>query len=171
MDQIVYLEIENDVRPDIVSAIEHPHHLLYHVVLEDGYGNMFFTDVETGEWIEEDLGKTTLAGALGEKLQQLHGFSTNNRPLKRLSWCRASIADMVVNFGFYSYVENNLTIFEVYGVNHKFLCNLVKNKKGRWVMYGSYRQTIEHQYTNQLHIIASMLDGMGNADNARHLRH
>ena len=159
MECIVYLEIENDVSPVRVTAIEHPHHLLYHVVFEDGYQNMFFTDVQTGEWIEEDLGKTTLAADLGEKLLQLQGASQKRPPFKRLFWCRASIADMVVNFGYYSYSENTRTIFELYGVNHKFLCNLVKSKKGRWVMYGNCREIMEYQYTNQLHVIISLLDG------------
>ena len=166
MERIVYLEIENDICPVRVSAVEHPHHQLCHVVFEDGYENMFFTDVQTGEWIEEDLGKTMLAAALGEKLLQLHGASGTCRPLKRLSWCRASIADMVVNFGCYSYTRNSHTVFEIYGVNHKFLCNLVRNKKGRWVMYGNYRDTMEYQYTNQLHVIISLLQGMADADNA-----
>ncbi len=167
MECIVYVEIENDIRPVRVTAIEHPHHRLYHVVFEDGYENMFFTDVQTGEWIEEDLGKTMLAAALGEKLLQLQDASINCPPTRRLYWCRASIADMVVNFGFYSYTENTKTIFEVYGVNHKFLCNLVKSqKKGRWIMYGNHRQKMEYQYTNQLHVIISLLEGMADADNA-----
>jgi hypothetical protein len=166
MECIVYLEMENDVSPVRVTAVEHLHHRLYQVVFEDGYQNMFFTDVQTGEWIEEDLGKTTLAAALGEKLLQLQEGSVSSPAIKRLSWCRASIADMVVNFGYYSYAENSRTIFEVYGVNHKFLCNLVKSKKGRWVMFGNYREIKEYQYTNQLHVIISLLEGMADADNA-----
>ena len=166
MECIVYLEIENDVRPARVAAVDHPHHQLYHVVFEDGYENIFFTDVQTGEWIEEDLGKTALAAALGEKLLQLQDISVTGPALKRLSWCRASIADMVVNFGFFSYRENARTIFEVYSVNHKFLCNLVKNNNGRWMMYGNHRATMEYQYTNQLHVIVSLLEGMADADNA-----
>lgn len=165
MDCIVYLEIENNSCPVRVAAIEHPHHRLYHVVFEDGYENMFFTDVQTGEWIEEDLGKTTLAAALGEKLLPLQQDAMARSPMKRLYWCRASIADMMVNFGFYSYTENTRTIFEVYGVNHKFLCNLVKNSRGSWIMYGNCRKTMEFQYTNQLHVIVSLLEGMADADN------
>lgn len=166
MGSIVYLEIENHISPAKVTAIEHPHHLLYHVAFDDGYENMFFTDVQSGEWIEEDLGKTNLAAAVGEKLQALQEASGARPPVRRLYWCRASIADLVVNFGFYSYTENTRTIFEVYGVNHKFLCNLAKNSNGKWIMYGSCREKMEYQYTNQLHVIVSLLEGMADADNA-----
>lgn len=165
MECIVYLQIENDIRPARVTAIEHPHHLLYHVVFDDGYENLFFTDVETGEWVEEDLGKTSLAAALGTELLPLQHFSSAMPPLKRLTWCRASIAAMVINFGFHSYQENTKTIFEVYSSNQKFLCNLVKGSSGRWVMYGSCRQQMEYQYTNQLHVIVSLLEGMADGNN------
>jgi hypothetical protein len=158
MDRIVYLTIENDIRSARVTAVEHPHHQLYHVLFEDGYENMFFTDAETGNWIEEDLGETTLAEAVGAKLGQLPGVAA--KTFKPLSWCRATIAGLVVNFAFYSYRQNESTVFEVYSGNRKFLCNLVKNKKGSWIMYGSYREGMEHQYTNQLHVIISLFEGM-----------
>ena len=158
MEHVVYLTIENDVCSATATVIEHPHHYLYHVVFEDGYENMFFTSVETGVWIEEDLGETDLAAAVGSKLMQV--LEPESRPLKPLSWCRATIADMAINFGFYTYVENTHTVFEVYTDNQKFLCNLVKNNKGCWVMYGSRRRELEYQYTNQLHVIISLFEGM-----------
>ena len=166
MEHIVYLQVENDIRSARVTSVEHAHHRLYHVVFEDGYENMFFTDVETGEWIEEDLGKTALAVNFGAKLLQLHGAAIPRRPNKPLLWCRTVIAGMTVNFGFRNYMENTHTIFEVYSGNHKFLCNLVKNKKDRWMMYGTYRAAMEYQYNNQLHVIISLLEGMADSNTA-----
>ena len=158
MQHILYVKIENDIHSARVTPITHPHHQVFHVVFEDGYENIFFTDAETGNWIEEDLGETSLATSLGAKLSQVDDSSFI--PRKALAWCRASIADMIINFGFRTYMENNLTVFEVYADNRKFLCNLVKNKKGKWIMYGSRRPTMAHQYTNQVQIIISIFEGM-----------
>ena len=158
MAKRVYLKVENDIRSAKVTAVDHPHHRLYHVIFEDGYENMFFTNVETGSWIEEDIGETALAAALGDKVDDLKAVSY--APCRPLSWCRATIADMIINFGFRTYMENSNTVFEVYTDNHKFLCNLVKNKKGSWMMYGAYRSNMEYQYTNQLQVIISLFEGM-----------
>jgi len=158
MEHILYLKIENDIHSARVTEIPHPHHQVYHVIFEDGYENIFFTNVETGNWIEEDLGETKLAVSFGTKVNQLDG--TSFRPFKTLAWCRASIAHMIINFGFCTYTEDGHTVFEVYTDNHKFLCNLVKNKKGVWTMYGSRRPVMEHQYTNQVQVIISIFEGM-----------
>ena len=79
MDHIFFLEIENDICSAQVTKIDHPYHQSYHVLFEDGYENIFFTDVETGNWIEEDLGETTLAANFGTKLYQLNGTAGLHR--------------------------------------------------------------------------------------------
>ncbi|MEO6315000.1 MAG: hypothetical protein ABIU63_08655 [Chitinophagaceae bacterium] len=158
MEHILYLEIENNIHSARVIPLAHPHHQLYHVMFEDGYENMFFTDVETGNWVEEDLGETELALSLGAKLGKLEDSNFLSR--KTLAWCRASIADMIITFGFCTYTDDGVTIFEVYADNRKFLCNLVKNKDGKWTMYGSTRPVMEYQYTNQVQVIMSIFEGM-----------
>ena len=158
MEHILYLKIENNIHPARVIPVTHPHHRLYHVIFEDGYENMFFTDVETGNWIEEDLGETVLARMIGAKINKLDKLSFTSR--KSLAWCRASIADMVINFGFCSYSRDGITVFEIYRENHKFLCNLVKTKKGKWTMYGAQRAAMEHQLINQVQVIISIFEGM-----------
>lgn len=158
MEHILYLKIENDIQTARVIPVAHPHHRMYHVIFEDGYENMFFTDVETGAWMEEDLGETELAQLIGAKINKLDSLAFTSR--KSLAWCRASIAEMVINFGFCSYGKDDITVFEVYRDNHKFLCNLVKTKKGKWTIYGSQRPAMEHQYTNQVQVIISIFEGM-----------
>ena len=158
MEHILYLKRENDIHSARVSEITHPYHQMYHLIFEDGYENIFFTDVETGNWIEEDLGETELSASFGTKVNQLDGIPF--RSFKTLTWCRASIAFMIINFGFYTYTEDGHTVFEVYADNRKFLCNLVKNKKGVWTIYGSHGPVMECQYTNQVQVIISIFEGM-----------
>lgn len=161
MEHLLYLKIENDIRSARVTYIRHALHQVYHVLFEDGYENIFFTDVETGNWIEEDLGETALAVGFGLKIDLLD--KVYQRSCKPLSWCRASVADMIVNFGFYCYTESGDTVFEIYADNHKFLCNLVRDKKNNWTLYDSQRPVTEYQYVNQVQVIISILEGMADS--------
>jgi len=88
MDHIFYLRLENDVCSAKVTAIDHPYQQVYHVLFDDGYENIFFTDVETGNWIEEDLGETALAASFGTKLYLLEGRYSIQERNKPLAWCK-----------------------------------------------------------------------------------
>ncbi len=163
MQHILYLKLENDIYSATVTSIPNDHHLQYHVLFQNGYENIFFTDAETGNWIEEDLGETELARHFGERIAFLG--DDVYVPCKALSWCRASIANMVINFGFCINRKNNgHTIFEVYGDNHKFLCNLEKNETGQWDVYNSLRVMTEYQYANLVQVIISIFEGMADVN-------
>ncbi|GAC1427731.1 MAG: hypothetical protein NVSMB7_04660 [Chitinophagaceae bacterium] len=157
MDHIFYLKLENDVCSAKVTAIDHPYHQLYHVRFDDGYENIFFTDVETGNWIEEDLGETALAGNFGMKVYQLNGPS--GQACKALAWCKASVGAKIISFGFYTYMEGNDTVFEVYAANRKFLY-LFRNHNSRWQVYDTRQLMGAAEYTEQVKIIISILRGL-----------
>lgn len=157
MDHIFYLKIENDICSAKVTAIDHPHHQLFHVLFEDGYENIFFTDPETGNWIEEDLGETALAASFGMKVYLVHGPSS--LPCRQLSWCTASIADRIICFGFYTYTDGAETVFEIYGANHKFLYTFRSDGR-RWKVYGPYYFLGSDQYDDQVRIIISIFKGL-----------
>jgi hypothetical protein len=158
MGHIFYLRRENDIFSAKVTAINHPYHHLYHVQFEDGYENIFFTDVETGDWVEEDLGVTSLAGNFGRKICLFN--SPSRLACKTLSWCKASIADKVISFGFYTYMEDTETVFEVYGDNHKFLYSFRNSSSNTWEVYGPHYFLHEDQYTEQVKIIISLFNGL-----------
>jgi hypothetical protein len=160
MDHIFYLRVENDVCSAKVTAIDHPYHQLYHVLFDDGYENIFFTDVETGNWIEEDLGETALAANFGTKVYLLEGRTSISGKNKPLAWCKASAADKIVCFGFYTYVEGTDTFFEVYGNNHRFLY-LFRYTGNAWEVAGMDNIIIEPQlYTDLIKIIISIFKGL-----------
>jgi hypothetical protein len=157
MDHIFFLKIENDICSAHVTKIDHPYHQLYHVLFEDGYENNFFTNVETGRWIEEDLGETALAINFGMKLYMLNGTSGLHR--KPLSWCKASMADDVVSFAFYKYTDGAEKVFEVYADNHKFLYTLRRSGK-KWKVFGPLYCITADRYTDQVNIIISIFKGI-----------
>ena len=41
---------------------------IFRVCFENGYENIFYTNVENGKWIEEDLGYTLLAELVGTQI-------------------------------------------------------------------------------------------------------
>src|SRR5689334_21642811 len=65
MNNTAYLVFENKSSKVLIEEIYYPVHQMVHVMFEDGYENIFFTDIETGEWIEQDVGNTSLAKAVG----------------------------------------------------------------------------------------------------------
>jgi len=159
MDHIFYLRLENDVCSAKVTAIDHPYQQVYHVLFDDGYENIFFTDVETGNWIEEDLGETALAASFGTKLYLLEGRYSIQERNKPLAWCKASAADKTVCFGFYSYKEGSDTIFEVYGNNRKFLY-VFRCSGNDWEVTDAHRIIEAYRYNDLIKIIISIFRGL-----------
>lgn len=161
MEQIFYLKRENDVCSAIATSVPHPYHQMYHLKFEDGYENIFFTDPETGSWMEEDLGETALAASFGMKVYLAYGAPKITT--KHLAWCKATVADDILHFGFYVNQQDKETLFEVYGSNRKFLYAL-RNTQGRWRVYGPHLLLQPQQYTGQVKIIISIFKGLsGNA--------
>lgn len=159
MDRI-FLQLENDVCAVKVTAVKHPYHRVYRILFDDGYENIFFTDVETGSWIEEDLGETTLAASFGTKVFFLadHIFIPTPEN-KSLAWCKASAADKIVCFGFYTFTAQDDTIFEVYGDNRKFLYVFRRSAK-RWKVY-DVNGIIQHsRYNDFIKIAISIFTGL-----------
>ena len=66
-NSIICYQLDGTVSPARVYEIVHRHHNMYKVSFESGYENIFYTDVETGKWIEEDLGFTSLANKVGQQ--------------------------------------------------------------------------------------------------------
>src|SRR5438045_3011528 len=98
MNHAAYLKFEDTTSKVIIEEIYNPIHKMVHVIFEDGYENVFFTDIETGEWIEQDLGFTSLARAVG-----ILGRNNNTEtfPIQKLIWFHEnSTAAKPLHFGF-----------------------------------------------------------------------
>ena len=129
MNKIIYLEINDALQAAVVKEIAHPRHLVFHVSFENGYENIFFTDVETGEWLEEDLGFTKLAETVG--LSVSHQLSATMLVPRPLVWQKI---DGYTVFGFYNYAYEDNEIFEIYRPNRKFMCYLLRTIKNDWYL-------------------------------------
>lgn len=106
----------------LVEQIHHPIHFMVHAVFNDGYENIFFTDVETGQWIESDLGFTELAETLGKGAETF--IKVNLQP-KTLLWHTSSEENM---FAYHKFEADGYPTYEIYGMNRRYLFTLVKLK-------------------------------------------
>lgn len=125
MNHAAYLKFENTTSKVIVEEIYNPIHEMVHVIFEDGYENVFFSDIETGNWIEQDLGFTSLARAVGILVSN----NKSEKPLTQsLTWYREENATKPIHFGYLKYRSGGNTFYSIFSANKRYMFTLFKNK-------------------------------------------
>ena len=142
MNLILQLEVEGDTIQVAVEEIPHRHHNMIRASFKNGYENIFFTDAETGEWIEEDLGFTELAAALGKMINK-HLRSPYHVP-KLLTWHNQFINGRYFKFGFFPFLYGNQKLFQIYNANRKYLYTLSEMDNEEWQILGNANNLYAH---------------------------
>ncbi len=157
MSNIIYLKTEGVETFAWVTEIKSRHHCIYRVSFKNEYENIFFTDVETGLWIEQELGFTELAQEVGRQIS--HFESKIVHVPKILIWHHQKIEKRIINFGFYGYLKGDQRMFEIYGSGGKYMCTLVDMNDDEWQILGNSPFLINHvdplfieQVINVLHL-------------------
>lgn len=119
----------------VLSPVIHNKHRMYKAIAADGYENIFFTDVETGKWIEEDLGFTAYAAVIGNYID-LQNFRTKHFP-KTITWGKILKDGKPVLFGFCYFVYGEERVYEIYHANRKYMYSLVQHNGDDWELLGS----------------------------------
>jgi hypothetical protein len=132
MPDRIIINVEDDVQLVVVTRLHHPLHLMYQVQFEDGYENIFFTDPETGSWIEQDLGRTELAYILGEQLKTL---SNENIKTRTITWLDLKESAERLHFGYHQYKISDFPAFEIYSWNKRYLYTLVQIETTTWQVF------------------------------------
>ncbi len=136
------IEFMSEGRQVAAAAIRVPNtkHNAFHVRTEDGYENIFFTDVETGKWVEEDLGFTDLAATAGSQLQHL--LLNKIHVPKILSWRKLGVGNKSRRIGYFQFMKNEFRMFEIYGSNRKYLFTLAEMENEEWYIVGTSQQRV-----------------------------
>ncbi len=113
-----------------ISEIYHPVHLMVHARFDDGYENIFFTDVESGRWTEQDLGFTELAGLIGEKYKS--GSKGKKSVFRKLKWHFSIVDGKPVHFAYNNYSFSSLRVFEIFSPNRRYLFAMVCISRTEW---------------------------------------
>ncbi len=142
MNNIIYFTIDEKECQANASYVPHRNHNMFKVQFNNGYENIFFTDVETGKWIEEDLGFTQLAKLIGS---QMHNFLRSPVHVPKLLTWHKQVSDQdVFIFGFFNFMKDKYRMFEIYNQNKKYLYTLVEMDNEEWHILGNNVLALKH---------------------------
>jgi hypothetical protein len=142
MNTIIHLLEGEEEISALLTEIPNRNHSMYKVTFESGYENLFFTDVETGKWVEEDLGFTPLAEQIGEEVRK---FSTNLFHVpKILTWHKQYTNKKLMLFGFFNFAKGNIKMYEIYNGNKKYMYTLMEMDNDEWQMLGNNNESFKN---------------------------
>jgi hypothetical protein len=108
---------------------------MYKVSFKNGYENIFYTDVETGRWMEEDLGFTLLAQEVGAQIK--HFMRNPIHVPKLLTWHKQYLDGKLIHFGFFNFMNGNQKFYQIYNSNKKYMYTLVDMDNDEWQILGN----------------------------------
>lgn len=116
-----------------LSEIFHPMHWMFHVLFDDGYENIFFSDVETGKWVEQDLGFTPLAELVGKKIES--HVPKDHVVRKSVNWYHEGSGRKNINFGYHFFIVEGYHTYEIFAENRRYMFTLVKVNNELWQLF------------------------------------
>ena len=135
VDNIIYLTVDDIETFGSVSRIPNKMHNMFKIIFKDGYENIFYTDVETGQWIEEDLGFTQLAMQVGNQIKRF--IKSPVHVPKTLVWHKDSVKNKTYTFGFFCFTKGRFKMYEIYNCNKKYMYTLVDMENDEWQILGN----------------------------------
>lgn len=135
MNNIIYLEIDGTENLAWAAEIANRQHSMFRISFKDGYENIFYTDIESGRWIEEDMGYTELAEKVGGQVRTF--ARTPLHVPKLLTWHKQLVNNKLISFGFYSYTNGNQKFYQIFNENKKFLYTIVDMDTDEWEILGN----------------------------------
>ena len=151
MNKTIHIHHQEKIIECIAMQVPHRKHLMYKAVFDNGYENVFYTDVETGKWIEEDLGFTKLAAMFGEQIRLQH-FIPIHVP-KILTWHKQLTDEKPLLFGFFNFMKGHHKMYEIYDSRCKYMYTLVEMDEADWQIMGNsnvVNGNIDRAFVNQV---------------------
>ncbi|MEO6491088.1 MAG: hypothetical protein ABIO04_14185 [Ferruginibacter sp.] len=155
MSNIIYLKVDGVESFAWVSEIAHRHHNIFKVSFQNGYQNIFYTDVETGKWIEEDLGFTALAFEVGKQIKPL--LKNPIHVPKLLTWHKQFINDKLICFGFFNFMNGSQKFYQIYNASKKYMYTLVDMDNDEWQILGNSATISSHIDAAFVHQVIQIL--------------
>ncbi len=135
MKEKYYLAFENDVQRISVQKVADTRHTMFYVQFENGYANVFFTDIETGQWLEQDLGDTALARSVGQLVN--HHQENTVSYLSDLNWFEPS-GRTKFRFGYIKRKSGDTVFYDIYHSNKRFMFTLIRDADEGWEIPFNY---------------------------------
>jgi hypothetical protein len=135
MNQIIYFSSDHEESFAVAIKIPNSKHRMFKLVFKDLYENTFYTDVESGRWIEEDLGFTDLAALIGTQLDKMAAPSIHVHKL--LTWHHEYVNGRMLHFGFFNFSKNEYRMYEIFNSNRKYMYTLMEMENEEWQILGN----------------------------------
>jgi hypothetical protein len=132
MEHALTLNVDGQTQSVTLSEMVHPIHCMFHAVFEDGYENIFFADVESGEWVEQDVGFTDLATMIGKKIDHLYYFDWGK---KAITWFEEEEQGKYMRFGYHADHTAGYLVYEIFAPNRRYMFTLVKLQSHVWQLF------------------------------------
>lgn len=131
MSDIIHLTIKGGRAAVLITVLRKKQQLSVEATFENGYQNVFYVDVQSGEWVEEDLGFTQLAKIIGESVGSMN-LKTVHIP-KQLTWHHFCYKKGKKTIGFFGYLDGDKKLFDVFDGNYKFMFTLQSITEDEWM--------------------------------------
>ena len=132
MEHAVKLNVDGESQLIKVSEMAHPVHCMFLVQFEDGYENIFFTDIEHKKWVEQDIGFSTLAQQVGKQIAKLYHFNWINREVE---WYAENEVDKLLQFGYSRNTSGGYLVYEIFAANRRYMFTLVRLQNHVWQLF------------------------------------
>lgn len=133
MEHTIRLNVDSKIQSVLLSEMVHPIHCMFHALFEDGYENIFFADVESGEWVEQDMGFTNLAAMIGKKIENLYYFDWEK---KEITWFEEEEEQgRHLHFGYHVDHSAGYRVYEIFAPNRRYMFTLVKLQSHVWQLF------------------------------------
>ncbi len=130
----IYLEVEDEILSARITELFNPVQIMVDVEFNNGYSNIFFVDLETGNWVEQDMGFTKLAKIVGNELKFI--IESSSFAKCRMKWKKTLFDDEMYHFGYYKYPQADGTYaYEIFANNKRYMFSLVKKKRSVWQIF------------------------------------
>ena len=103
------------------------------IEFENGYGNIFFMDCETGRWVEQDLGFTRLAEIIGNELKYI--IKPGVVEDREIKWIKKSVNLELFHFGYSKFTSGEEQRYEIFASNKRYMFSLIKEGEGAWKIF------------------------------------
>ena len=132
MEHAIKLNVDGQTQSVTLSEMVHPIHCMFHAAFEDGYENIFFADVESGEWVEQDVGFTSLAAMIGDRIEHLYYFDWGK---KDITWFEEEDHGSHIYFGYHADNTAGYRVYEMFAPNRRYMFTLVKLQSHVWQLF------------------------------------
>jgi hypothetical protein len=129
----IFLQIRDAIQSVQITEILNPVQSMVFIEFENGYGNIFFMDCESGRWVEQDLGFTRLAEIIGNELKYI--IKPGAAEDREIKWIKKSINLELFHFGYSKFISGEEQRYEIFASNKRYMFSLIKKGEDTWKIF------------------------------------